>query len=360
MKKALSILFILSIIFSLSACGGVSTTNESKENETKEQTTSNNSEKQDEQPITEAEVVDEFIAIKLPRLMFSGTVEEITAELNEMGIEYVEYDEASRTFTGAMTEDARSTLEKKYYELYKSWTEGLYEPKENTYTPVKDVIISDDNQSVEMIVDASEMNFYDKMAIWYIARYSAYYQYFIGVDYDNVDCSVKYVNTDGVELQRASYKEWLEEKNEEARLAEKPQEEPTVTIVEVSAGETITIDGHMTFTIKGYKTGDKIIRGGMMTGQSKNDGNTLLWLVIEYKNLENEQPKWSNTFENITLTYDNQYTYKGKYGAFDEPAPLSTIEAYPYFEIPKDILEDDKPITFTFEKEGIIYSYTVR
>lgn len=370
MKKLVVVLLTLALAASLVACGNAETgsndVSEENAHTGSEQETAEQQEINDEQQAAvsqeEEEKATDIKTITFPRPLFSGTVEEITEELEDDGIANIVYDEDSRTFTGVITEEAREKLEKENKELFDSWTgEELTNPESDSFTPIIEFRISDDYQSVEAIADTDEMSIFDSFVPTMIMQASVHYQLSMGIPLEEVDCTVSYVNLDGLELARVNYKEWAAKKNEEAKLKEQAEEEPEIVFTEVKAGETIVVENDCEMTIQeGYKTGSEIVKDGMMTGWTDNEDNTLLWVTVSYKNLATEEVRVRDTIENPVLIYDGEYTYEGKWGLFGDLNPLTTNDIYPYFEIPKEIANDDKPLEFTFEHADGAYSYILR
>ena len=157
----------------------------------------------------------------------------------------------------------------------------------------------------------------------------------------------------------------------ESVINSEQEETKTSTLTQhIQDGDKITIDDYCEFTVIGWDSVDEITRNGMkmITGPT-NENNTLVRLTLDYTNTSKNEQKLSNNVKHVskddllqaaTLTYDTEYSYIGGCGCWSKLIPLTRDNLYIFFNVPKSILESDKPIVMEFKISEQTFKYTVR
>lgn len=159
-----------------------------------------------------------------------------------------------------------------------------------------------------------------------------------------------------------SKKETTVEEPEVAQSEPEQPAEPEPTVANL--GETYTVDGVCSFTITGYELVPEITRNGMILVYGSyfktDESSTLLLVKAKYTNLGTEEIDWSDLVNKAQLVYQDTYTYEGKSASWDNAIPLSEIEAYFVFNIPKTVAQSGEPLvtTLTFGEET--FTHTVQ
>ena len=88
--------------------------------------------------------------------------------------------------------------------------------------------------------------------------------------------------------------------------------------------------------------------------------DSYLVLKLKFTNLSTESlPKYrSDRFTNMKLVYNDKYEYEGAYAVLvDDIVPLATGNLYIYFQVPKELKNEDGPLVASFTVDG--QSFTV-
>ena len=190
MKKIISILLVIAMMFSFSACGKDEKTEENNGNDTVQ--------------------VDEgllFVDITAPANMFEGKSEQdIIKEAEDDGYKCVVNEDGSVTYT--MTK--------------KQQKEMLREMKEDIDDQIDDILNGGGSssfesitygknfESFEFIVNERYDNYNDALTAIGFLIYGSYYQIFSGVDMDDVDCVITCIDSkSGEEVNQISYRELM-------------------------------------------------------------------------------------------------------------------------------------------------------
>ena len=380
MKKAITILLILSMLFTLCACGGASPAGSAPAQETQEAAAAEETQPAEEaaeaapeaaEPAEEtAEAAEEPAeeqphVVTVPRVFYSGTVEEVTAELEEAGFTELQYDPEARTFTGVLDQESLAALYDEAHGLMEDWLDSITKEETEYYSTVLNADVSEDGKKIALMIDADETNFYDGFALWAILKASVRCQLFSLVPYEEAQCVCQYVNKQGDVLESGDFREWLAETNAAALAEENPEPTPEpVPATVIADGDTISIEDIGSFEVKGWATAKEFIRGGMKMGSSKirtDEDTTLMYLTINFKNEQTEDADPYSMVENLQGTYDGKYSYTGGAVSWTHPiVPLAEAEIYVCYVVPVSVAEATESFVGEFTIGGQTFSYTFR
>ena len=193
MKKLLSMILVLSMVFSLAACGG------------KNSTTGDGGK-------TDGLQVDEGLLnvdITLPSSMFEGmTDQDILAEAKEDGYKCTVNEDGSVTYTISKKQQRELLAEIKagIPDTIEACLNG-----EDEIASFEEITYNDDLSEFKIKVNENYSAF-DMFAALSFMMTSVYYQLFSGVSEDNMDCVITFVDVaTGTEVDSFSYSDFLEE-----------------------------------------------------------------------------------------------------------------------------------------------------
>lgn len=357
MKKWVALFLAVSIMAALCACGdagsaGSTPAQEMQETEAVEESESSSAEEQ-------------ILVVTVPQALYSGTVEEITAELEGEGFSELQYDPEARTFTGVLDKESLSAQYDAAHTLMDSWLDTITKEESADYSTVLNADISEDGKKITLMIDANETGFYDGFALWALLKASARCQLFSLTPYEEVQCVCQYVNKQGDVLESGDYRTWLTEKNAEARAAENPEPTPEpVPATVIADGDTISIENFGSFEVIGWATTKEFVRGGMQMGSSKirtDEDTTLMYLTISFKNEQTADADPFSMVEELEATYNGKYSYTGGAVSWTYPiVPLAEAEVYICYVVPISVAEASESFVGEFTLGGQTFSYTFR
>lgn len=371
MKKAISLLLSFVLILSLAACGGY----EAQSGETQSGET-NSTEKE---PESSAGVqVDEGLLnvdVTLAASFFEDqTAEEIKAEAKENGYSDCKInDDGSVTYTMSKKKHAEMLDEMKasFDELIAGCLEG-----EDEVASFVDIQYNDDFSKIDIYVDAEQYTMWDSLyaLIFYIT--GAYCQAFAGVENDNIDVVVNFIDDATKEvLDTASYKEFVSNTSSEDSEEETSDEGVnTSSATLVAEQETISIADVCEFYVDYTDITDDVMPpqpGDWYSHYESENGKVYVDICVSYKNLSTKD-RGADEIINATLIYGGKYQYNGfsmieegnrgdfTYSNITSIAPLSQEYLHYLFEVPAEMETSDGALTILLNVEGNPYSVVVR
>lgn len=363
MKKTLALLLSLATCLSLVACGGTDTS------ETTTSTTTDNDN------TLGVEVEESFftVDVTMPSTFFTDTTEEeIQETAQEKG-----FSDCVINADGSVT----YTMSKSKHE------EMLQELQSNLDTSIQGMLEGEDAvasfEAIDYEDDFSKIDIYvnDNYSAWdslYTIMFymsGAYYQAFSGVESDNIDIIVTFIDSQSDEiLNTASYRDYMENMSGEPTESKATSDTVATSGVPLTVGETITVDDECEFYLDYTDITDDVMPpspGKWYTHYEAEDGKTYIDVCIAYKNLYTKD-KDADEILSGTLIYAGSYQYTGfsiieednrgdfTYSNITSIAPLDLEYVHYLFEVPEVVETSDCSLTVNLNIAGTQYDIVVR
>ena len=367
MKKLLSILLALSLMLSLTACGGGKT--QSSGTTSSEKGTESSGGVQVDAGLLNVDVT-------LAASFFDGqTEEDIKAEAKENGFSDCKINaDGSVTYTMSKKKysEELDEIKKGFEEMVAGYLEG-----EDKVASFVDIQYNDDFSKIDIFVDAQKYSMWDSLyaMVFYIT--GAYYQAFAGVANGDIDVVVNFIdNSTKSVLNTASYKDFIGNTSSE-ETKEEPKEEPGVNTSSARAiaeKETISIADACDFYVDYTDITDDVMPpqpGSWYSHYEAENGKVYVDLCVAYKNLATKD-RDADEIIKATMIYGGKYQYNGfsiieednrgdfTYSNITSIAPLSTEYLHYLFEVPAEVETSDGAVSILLNIEGNSYLVTVR
>jgi hypothetical protein len=304
MKKLSVVFFTIVLLVSLCACSNNRDTEFTNSDTTERKETSNEI-SVDENLLT--------VDITVPASFFEDmTEEEIESNSKEQGFtKVVINDDGSVTYT--MTKAKRQEILNDYKNELNN-TIDSYINGENKVASFKSIRYNNDISKIDIRVDSSLYSAWDSMHTLVFYMYGAYYQIFNGVNKDDIEVIVNFIDDSTNEiLDSGSFRKWLE--NTSSGDDETEYEELTNTgdVPFIKVGETVSIANSCDFKVDYTNIADKILPpspGSWYSYYTAENGKTYVDVCVSYKNLDTRDIMADEAMSAILL-FASKYKYSG-------------------------------------------------
>ena len=362
MKKLFALLLVMTMVFSMVACGQTSADVTNTETATQEAAV-----QVDEGLFT----VEVTIA---SALIGESSEEEIKAAAQEKGYDSCTFNEdGSVTYTMSKTKHQEALAEYKanVESVIASMVEG--EEKVESFVSIEH---NDNFSQVDIYIDSSKYTAWD--ALYAITFYisGGYYQAFAGTAAEDIDVVVNFIDNDTKEVKNSgSYKAYMANNTESESEAESEEVVSTpIDATPIGLDETITIEDTCEFYIDYSDITDTVYPpsvDGYYTYYPADDGKLYVDICVAYKNLDTTD-KDADEVANATLIFGGKYKYNSfcvieedsrsdfTYANITSIAPLSTEYLHYLFAVPEEINDSEGMLSVILNIKGNQYSFIVR
>lgn len=365
MKKLFALLLVMTMVFSMVACGQTSADVTNTETATQE---------------AAVQVDEGLFTVEVTisaALIGASSEEEIKAAAQEKG-----YDSCTLNEDGSVTYTMSKTKHQEALAEYKANVENVIasmvegEEKVESFVSIEH---NDNFSQVDIYIDSSKYTAWD--ALYAITFYisGGYYQAFAGTAAEDIDVVVNFIDNDTKEVKNSgSYKAYMANNTESTESETEAETEEVVTAptnaTPIAVGETITIEDACEFYIDYTDITDEVYPpsvGSWYTYYTAEDGKLYVDLCVAYKNLDTSDQAADEAM-NATLIYGGKYKYDGfsiieeesrsdfTYSNITSIAPLSTEYLHYLFAVPEEIGDSEGALSIILNIEGNQYSVVVR
>lgn len=194
MKKYIFLILVMLLAISFSGCN--------------KKETMDTENKQNNEPVSVSEKILD-VTVTLDASLFEGkTAEEIETAAKEKGIKKcVVNEDGSVTYTMAKSKHKEALKDMKL-EIEKSFDQLIN--GEDNYESFVNIEVNDNCSKFDVFVNADKFSSWDTMSVLGFYMQGVYYQSFSGVDNDEIDVVVNFINNETQEiLETASYREYM-------------------------------------------------------------------------------------------------------------------------------------------------------
>lgn len=360
MKKLVSLLIVCLMVFSLASCG------------TDGENADGNGGIEVNENLLNVEVL-------LPASLFEDkTAEEIKSDAEKAGVAECVVNE-----DGTVKYVMSKSKHKEMLDGMKSNVDNLINEMMTGEDKIDTIVSVDYNDSlteINIVTTSETVTMWESFSVLSFYFSCSYYQLLAGVDNDDVDVIVNFINqTSNQIIHTASYKEYI--KNlENSSSAEEATEEATdasaITrdAVAVSEKQTITIADVCEFFVDYTAITSKVVPpspASYYTYYDAESGKVYVDICFAYKNLESSAAG-ADEVVSATLIYGGKYQYKGfsiieennrgdfTYSNITSIDPLSQEYVHYLFALPKEAESSGAKIDIQFTIGSNKYLFNVR
>ncbi|NLY37184.1 MAG: hypothetical protein GX046_08120 [Tissierellia bacterium] len=307
MKKFVSIILIVVLITSLTACGG-----------NKEQNVNGANSTSVEEDSTTVKVDEGLLQTKvtLPATFFKETSEDqIKAGAEEAGYKsYKINPDGSVTYTMSKSKH-KEILDEFSIGIQESIDDLLNENKETKVESFSDIKYNDDYSEFNIYIDSETHNVFNNLYALAFYIQGAYYQIFKGISPEDVNVVVNFIdNVSGDVMDSGSYRDWIDNLNENNpadNSREVPLDETQTLIKNLELNETVEIGELMEITLTNSEWVESIIpsnTSGFYTYYEDEEGEKFFVIHGILKNIGSKDIniQWMNKSE---ITINEKYNF---------------------------------------------------